>query len=52
MKHDCPKWLGWLVLVVGILFLLADYGVSWMAWWKLGWFTTVLILLGLHKVAN
>ncbi|MFH1770061.1 MAG: hypothetical protein ABH828_00720 [archaeon] len=52
MKHECSGWIGWLVLLVGLFYLLVDYGVGWMGWWKLSWFTTVLILFGLHKITK
>ncbi|MFH1590282.1 MAG: hypothetical protein ABIB43_06970 [archaeon] len=53
MKHECSKSFGWLVLIVGIFYLLYNVGIGWMQWLdKIHWFTTVLLLVGLYKVAK
>jgi hypothetical protein len=44
----CKKVTGVLLLVLGLLFLLADLGV----WdWGLSWWTAVLLLAGVVKLA-
>ena len=51
MKKECDcKWCAVLVLIVGILFLLQDYGVA-LEWWKLEWYTAGFLLLGLKHCA-
>ena len=39
-----------ILLIVGFLFLATDYG--WVDWWKVKWFTAVLLILGLAKFAH
>ena len=48
MKGDCPAWFGWVVLIVGILYLLEDMGT--IAFWKFNWWTVMFILWGLMCV--
>ncbi|MBC8500353.1 MAG: hypothetical protein ISS25_01670 [Nanoarchaeota archaeon] len=52
MAKDCPVWMNWVVLIVGILYLLADLGV--FAWWgdTISWWTVMFVLLGLWKVTS
>lgn len=50
MGKDCPVWLSWVVLIVGILYLLADLGV--FAWWTINWWTVMFVLMGLYKVTK
>ena len=44
---NCPHhtWFGWLVLVLGVLFLLRD----WNVWdfWNIQWWTAAFVLVGL-----
>ena len=50
---DCPhhKWFGWIVLVVGVLYLLQDLNVvSWLSW--LNWWTALFVLLGLGMLCK
>ena len=44
-----PSWLAWVVLIVGILYLLADLNVFN---WGISWFTALFILAGLCYVTN
>ncbi|MEX2017465.1 MAG: hypothetical protein WD876_03250 [Candidatus Pacearchaeota archaeon] len=45
------KWFGWLVLVVGLLYLLQDISViSWFGW--LNWYTALFVLIGLGAVCK
>ncbi|AJF62518.1 MAG: hypothetical protein QT11_C0001G0370 [archaeon GW2011_AR20] len=53
MKRDmggmcsCPhhSWFGWIVLVLGVLFLLQDLGlITWWGW--LNWWTAAFVLFG------
>lgn len=48
---DCPQWVAWVVLIVGILWLLQDYGVA-LGFWRVGPWTAVFVLLGLSWVAK
>jgi hypothetical protein len=44
-------WLGYLVLLVGILYLIQDYAPASMDWWKVSvWPTAVFVLLGVALV--
>jgi len=50
VKH-CSKWIGWVVLILGIIYLIADI-MNWgkegpIRWWGLNWWTAVFILVGL-----
>ncbi len=47
--HGC-KACCWIMLVIGILFLLQDTG-RW-AFWNLSWYTVVFLLVGLGGVAH
>lgn len=46
-------WIGWLVLIAGILFLIQDYAPASMSWWKVSvWPTAIFILAGLAMIAK
>jgi len=34
---SCAKWVAWVVLVAGVLWLLNDYGAA--PWWNVSWWT-------------
>lgn len=42
--HNCRTW-GWVFLVIGILYLLRDFGG--VRWWGISWWTVLFILTGL-----
>jgi len=44
---NCPSWMGWVVLIVGILYLLADLNVFN---WGISWYTALFVLMGLSFV--
>jgi len=44
MCCKCSKWLGAVVFIVGILFLLGDFGI-W-PFWGISWWTAAFILAG------
>jgi hypothetical protein len=46
MAKELPGWMSWLVLIIGVLYLLQNYGVA-LAWWKVQWQTAAFLLLGL-----
>ena len=46
---DEAKWLSWVVLIVGVLYLLQDYGVA-LTFWRVQWFTALFVLAGLSWV--
>jgi len=43
----CPAWLAWVTLVIGVLYLIADFG--WFNW-GVSWYTALFILAGLYYV--
>jgi hypothetical protein len=50
---DCShhRWLAWIILIVGVLYLLQDTGViTWFGW--LNWWTALFIVLGLGAVCK
>jgi len=42
----CPmsKCCGWVLLAIGVLYLLQDLSV--ITWWKVNWWTVLFLLLG------
>jgi hypothetical protein len=42
------KWVGWVALVAGVLWLLQDYGSA--PWWRVSWFTLGALIVGLSVV--
>ena len=46
----CCKVSGWLFLILGILYLLADLNV--IAWWSINWWTAVFVLWGIGGIAK
>jgi len=42
-------WFGWLVLIVGVLYLLADLGVFQM---KLAWYSVLFLLAGIYMLTE
>jgi len=47
MCGKCSRICGWLFLIVGILFLLVDFGVWGFSFWGIQWWTALFVLLGL-----
>ncbi len=48
MCKKCMGFCGWLMLVIGVLFLLRDFNV-WN-FWNIQWWTAVFILMGLSHI--
>jgi len=46
----CTKIVAVLFLVVGILYLGQDY--AWWDFWKLQWYTTVFLIIGIAKLGH
>lgn len=49
--YCCPpasKNLGWLFLVIGLLFLLTDLGIT--RFWTINWYTLLFIFIGLWMI--
>ena len=44
-----PMWLNWVVLIIGILYLIKDI-MNWDYWWSLNWWTAVFLIWGLAAV--
>ncbi len=45
----CPAWMGWVTLIVGVLYLMADFG--WFNW-GVSWYTALFVLVGLYYVTG
>ena len=41
---DCKTW-GWIILIVGVIYLLQDLGSA--AWWPFSWYTSLFVIAGL-----
>ncbi len=50
MCGRCKKMMGILVLILGILFLLQNFGV-WR-FWGIQWYTIVFILIGFKMIGS
>lgn len=51
MMHDKScMWFGWLVLLVGVWFLLTDLGM--MPDYNINWYTVLFLLMGVKFVAH
>ncbi len=48
----CMKWAGWVMLVVGILYLLSDLGIFTWFGATFSWFTIVFLVVGLKMVCG
>jgi len=46
----CSKIVGMIFLAVGILYLGSDY--AWWTFWKLQWFTSLFLIIGIAKIAH
>ena len=46
----CTALHGWIILIVGVLFLLVDFGI-W-SFWGIQWWTALFILVGLSYVCK
>ena len=46
---DCPAWMAWVTLIVGILDLFADLSVFD---WGISWWTALFVLMGLYYVSG
>jgi len=46
---NCPAWFGWVTLIAGILYLLADLGVFD---WGISWWTALFVLTGLWCISG
>ncbi len=44
-----PMWLSWIVLIIGILYLIKDI-LAWDYWWSLSWWTVAFIIVGLTGI--
>lgn len=49
MNMGCAPWFAWLVLIVGVLYLLADLGTFTM---MLNWYTVAFLLLGIKYLTH
>ncbi|MEK6904611.1 MAG: hypothetical protein AABW87_03390 [Nanoarchaeota archaeon] len=50
MCQKCCKVSGWLYLILGIIFLLVDFG-TW-DFWGINWWSAVIVLWGLCHVCK
>lgn len=38
---------GIVILIIGLLYLIKDYGLFDVSWWKLSWYTVIFLAIGL-----
>lgn len=50
MCNKCSKCCGWLVLIVGILYLIKD--IWGLGFWNLEWYTVAFIIAGFAMIAS
>lgn len=50
MCGKCSNASGWILLVLGVVFLLTDFGV-W-TFWGISWWSALLVVWGLGKVCS
>ncbi len=50
MHGKCCQWFGWLILLIGVWFLLTDLGI--LHDWNVNWWTVVFLLMGIKMVAH
>ncbi|MBW3003132.1 hypothetical protein KY337_01090 [Candidatus Woesearchaeota archaeon] len=48
-KKDIAPWFAWLVLIIGVLYLLGDLGTFAMS---LEWYTLAFLLLGIKFLTH
>jgi len=51
MCGKCTKMCGWLLLIIGVLYLWADLSASFNLW-GINWWTFAFLLFGLAKVGS
>ncbi len=49
-KAAKSNWFAWLVLIVGLAFLLKDFGMDFT--FGISWYSAALTLVGLHCVRS
>ncbi|MBW2990956.1 hypothetical protein KY348_04585 [Candidatus Woesearchaeota archaeon] len=49
---NCPMWISWIVLIIGILYLISDILTWGPFWWDLNWWTAVFLILGLAGISK
>ncbi|MBN2458998.1 hypothetical protein JXB28_01835 [Candidatus Woesearchaeota archaeon] len=40
-----PKWMYWVILLIGVLYLIRDI-MYWRYWWSLSWWTAAFLVIG------
>ena len=48
MKEYCSGGYAWVVLIIGLLYLLSD--LQMIQWWNISWWTVMFVLWGLMGV--
>jgi len=48
----CPSWCNWVILLVGVLYLLGDLGIFTPFSQTFSWWTIAFLLVGLKKVCK
>jgi len=48
--NKCIKICGWTFLVLGILFMLQDFGIWYF--WNISWWTALFVVMGIGSLAS
>lgn len=48
MMKECPKWVSWVILIIGVVYLLKELNITTIPYLSaLSWYTVAFVLAGL-----